>query len=791
MTATPPPRTLAEHLRALPDEDVAALVRLRPDLSTPVPADLEVLAARAQVRLSVARALEQLDRFSLEVLDAVRLLAPPAAGLPDLLALTAGAAPDEAVWEAVSRLRALAVVWGTDDSLHVVRTVDDVSSPYPAGLGRPVRLLLSARDGGQVAPVLHALGLGEARQPRAAELVAEAFGEPSRLAGLLEAAADGARTVLERLAVGGLPLGSVQGAARTVRAEDADSPVDWLLARALLVATDDETVELPREVGLLLRGARPLGDLHPRPPVPLAPVRQPSDVDAAGTGQVLEALRLTEAVLEACAAEPAGVLRAGGLGVRDLRRVARQAGVSEAVATLLLEVARAAELLGESGEAEAVWLPTTTYDSWRTEPAEQRWARLARGWLGMARLPGLVGRRDDRDRLLAPLSADLERASAPDTRRQALGALARVVPGVAPAADDVVALVAWYAPRRGGRHRDDAVRWALDEAATLGVTGRGALTSAARALLGGEDPAPVLAKTLPVPLDTVLVQADLTVVAPGPIEADLAAELGLVADVESAGGATVYRVTPASVRRALDAGRTAADLHALFATRSSTPVPQALTYLVDDVARRHGGLRAGTASAYLRSDDETLLAAILADRRCDVLDARRLAPTVLVARAPVARMLEVLRAAGYAPMAEDPSGAVLLGAPQARRAPVRPRSSRPAPGPQVLDEAMVAEVVRTLRRADAAAREQRRAGPAPALQVPGVTTATTLAVLQQAARERHRVALGYVDAHGGTAARVVRPLSLGAGYLRAEDDRTEILHTFALHRITSAALVEE
>jgi len=38
--------------------------------------------------------------------------------------------------------------------------------------------------------------------------------------------------------------------------------------------------------------------------------------------------------------------------------------------------------------------------------------------------------------------------------------------------------------------------------------------------------------------------------------------------------------------------------------------------------------------------------------------------------------------------------------------------------------------------------------------------------------------------------RLVRPVSIGAGYLRAEDDRTEMLHTFALHRITAAVLEE-
>jgi hypothetical protein len=48
--------------------------------------------------------------------------------------------------------------------------------------------------------------------------------------------------------------------------------------------------------------------------------------------------------------------------------------------------------------------------------------------------------------------------------------------------------------------------------------------------------------------------------------------------------------------------------------------------------------------------------------------------------------------------------------------------------------------------------------------------------------------VGYVDAHGAPASRLVRPVSMGSGYLRAEDDRTETLHTFALHRITAAVL---
>jgi hypothetical protein len=48
--------------------------------------------------------------------------------------------------------------------------------------------------------------------------------------------------------------------------------------------------------------------------------------------------------------------------------------------------------------------------------------------------------------------------------------------------------------------------------------------------------------------------------------------------------------------------------------------------------------------------------------------------------------------------------------------------------------------------------------------------------------------VGYVDAHGSPTSRLVRPVSMAAGYLRAEDERTETLHTLALYRITAAEL---
>ena len=257
------------------------------------------------------------------------------------------------------------------------------------------------------------------------------------------------------------------------------------------------------------------------------------------------------------------------------------------------------------------------------------------------------------------------------------------------------------------------------------------------------------------------------------------------------------RVTAASVRRALDVGYSATDLHALVKKRSRTPVPQALTYLIDDAARKHGGLRAGSAGGYLRSDDEALIAQVLADKRLSVLGLRRLAPTVLVSPYQVSRLLRALREAGFAPVAEDAGGAAVLARPKVRRAPTRtPVAARVADqaGPLTLTGPRLAGVVEQIRRGDIATRAARRAPvsvrAANGQAVPGLTAVQqhgqAMAVLQQAVREKARVWVGYVDAHGATLSRLVRPVSLSAGYLRAEDDRTETLHTFALHRITAA-----
>lgn len=766
--------TYADWLRARDDDELRALFAARPELITPVPADMTALAARASSASAVSRALDRLDRLTLDVFEALLVLPSPVAYTD--LAAAAGAD----VRGALGRLRELALVWSDDDALRTVPGARQVV-PYPAGLGPPLREAFASYPADRLSALLAEVAAGSL----------DAL--PERVPALVDDAGPEARAALDRLAWGP-PVGRIDGARREVTLASASSPIERLLARGLLAATDDHTVTLPREVGLHLRGGRLFRDLRTTPPPLEGASRGATLADKTAGGQAFTFVRTLEDLLERWGVDPPGVLRGGGLGVRDLRATAAGLDVPEWTAALLVEVAYAARLLARGGDPDgpaggAAWLPTQAYDLWRLRDVEARWTTLASAWLATDRVPGLAGERDDRGRPINALSGEAVRASAPQVRRSVLAALADAPPGTAPAAGAVLAYLAWRQPRRGGALRERLAGWSLREAEALGLTGLGALARHARALLADDDAAKALANVLPEPVDHVLIQADLTAVAPGPLVPGLARELSLAADVESTGGATVYRFTPQSVRRALDAGRGAAELIEVLKRHSSTDVPQPLTYLIKDVARRHGRLRVGIASAYVRSDDPAVLDEILADRRSQQLRVHRIAPTVLAARSARAELLDGLRALGYAPVAESPEGSVVITRLDARRAESPQggyeRTHHLLAGPGGPDPSVVGAAVRALRAGDEAARVN-----APNGAVPRSPAMAMVRRLRQAADSGSRVWIGYLDQQGQASSRIIEPARVEGGFLTAYDATRAAVQRFALHRITGVADVD-
>ncbi|WP_242496406.1 hypothetical protein [Xylanimonas protaetiae] len=316
--------------------------------------------------------------------------------------------------------------------------------------------------------------------------------------------------------------GHVVAAADVAAAVGASAPDDVAVvvglldrARALALLWTDEAgglrpaPGLPEVLGTAAPGpdGRTHADPALTPPAPTgARAVPPAAVDDEAASAAVEAVRLVDTLLRAWQDAPPPVLRAGGLGVRDLRRTALALEVDEATAASVVELAATTGLVDDDGEDPPSYVPTTRADDWDEAGTTERWGMLAAAWASGRRTPWLAGTRDEKGTVRAALSADLGRGWVPRLRTQVLTALASLGP-VAVRPDDVMADLAWRTPR--AVPPDAAVVGLLHEAALLGATGAGALATPGRALLAllrGDAPGPVGAPAAP-PADAEAVLA--------------------------------------------------------------------------------------------------------------------------------------------------------------------------------------------------------------------------------------------------------------------------------------------
>ncbi|KUI04601.1 DNA-binding protein [Mycolicibacterium acapulense] len=751
MTENPSGLPLGAWLADLPDDRLVRLLELRPDLTQPPPGSIAALAARAQARQSVKAATDDLDFLRLAVLDALLVLHADTTAVPltKLLELIGDRAPEAAVAAAVDDLRDRGLVWG-DAAVRVAAEAVAGLPWYP----------------------------GQAT-------VEDTAASPQDIAARLETLDEAQSELLQKL-LEGSPVGRTRDAAPGT---PSDRPVQRLLAAGLLRQVDAETVILPRLVGQVLRGELP-GPLQLTEPDPVVATTTAADADAVAAGAALDLLREVEVVLETLGATPVPELRSGGLGVRDVKRLTKATGIDERRLGLILEVTAGAGLISagmpepepEAGDGP-YWAPTVSSDRFVESPTAVKWHLLATTWLELPGRPSLIGSRGPDGKPYAALSDSLFSTAAPLDRRLLLEVLASLPPGAGVDADEASRAMIWRRPRWGVRLQPGPVADLLTEAHALGLVGRGALATPARTLLTdapADDVVNAMDKVLPAPIDHFLLQADLTVVVPGPLQRELAEQLAAVASVESAGAAMVYRISEPSIRRALDTGRTAGELHAFFGRHSKTPVPQGLTYLIDDVARRHGQLRVGMAASFVRCEDAALLAQAVGAPATEALEMRLLAPTVAVSQAPIADVLAALRQAGFAPAAEDSTGAIVDIRARGARVPAPPgrrRTYRLAPTPT---SQTLGAIVAVLRKVASAPTGGMRLDPAVAINQ-----------LQEAAHMQASVVIGYVDPAGVATQRVVAPINVRGGQLTAYDPASGRVRDFAIHRITSVVAADE
>ena len=818
------------HLTALPDREVAALLVARPDLAAPPSSSFLALATRAGAQGSVEHALAGLDAPTLAVAEAVVALAGPMepeeteaagaaeviedgrsggaggepvddrpvgdpAGTPagaDLTGLVAAhlSLPVEQVTAALARLhRLVLIVEG-----RPVAALEAAFGPHPFGLGPWAAEPLSTE---QLPPTLEELS----------EDVTGGGGEPIVPAASVE--------MLQAL-TWGPPAGTLRSGGRAPGAAP-------LIERGWLERSSDSRgrirFTLPRQVALALRGGR-----LTREPL-TAP--EAGDLETVG-GDVIasessfhaeEAVRLVAALLEEWGREGGTIRRSGGVSVRALTRTADALALELNEAARIIEIAAGAGLLGLDDDG-ATWVPSTLAAGWLADSLPQRWAPLALAWSGSARTPWLTGTRDDDGALRAVLGPDLEAGWAARLRVRVLALLRDLPRGTSATPSFVRAALSWQSPRRiipGG-----AISAVLAEAETLGITGGGALTEAGRILarraaasldeqdaglsgsLGGTNRAEetggdahaeplsddetlaaleaALATDLPAAVDMILVQSDLTAIVPGRPAPELAALLERTSVVESRGGALTVRFTPESVRGALDVGYRAEEITQAISRYSPAPLPDSLSVLIQDAARRHGAVRVRAVSALLRVGDEATAAGLLAEPRLRDLGLDEVAPGILVATASAGQVLRELRDTGLAPVTEDASGHLVVGPATAQQAHRAPEPSLPGSEHSVRRR-------RPGRRELASLVGRLRVGQE-ALQAAGETAVATdpvhaLAVLRQAQSSRSRLRLTLAGPDGAVQERQVRVMAVEPGRVRLRDVVRETELTVAVHRIVS------
>lgn len=411
----------------------------------------------------------------------------------------------------------------------------------------------------------------------------------------------------------------------------------------------------------------------------------------------------------------------------------------------------------------------------RGQSPQQRWAELVLAWVHGHRIAAAAGSPGETGQPRALLSEALRRDGV-RARRHRLLQILHEAPSLGVAPESLRERLAWYFPLVPAAVIAEETAALLAEGGAFGLIADGALTTLGLELVGAADEqitradarlVEALTAHAPAPVREVLVDADGTLVIPGRPAEELRSLLDWAEPVSRGAGLTL-RLTSASVRSALGAGRDPGALLALLEQTCPTPLPQAVAYLIEDETRRHARIEVARASTVLTADAE-VLDRLLTSSDAAALRLRRVAPTVVITDADAGFALQTARRCGLSPVAVGPDGTpgeelthALLGGP--------------------VDTDLITVDTPDLRIPAAEAVERIRAADA------GEEEMSLTDQLLAAIARAQPVQLGIVDGRGGIEVRTAVPLALEGGRLRARDEKADGTaseeFTVLVHRVT-------
>lgn len=291
--------------------------------------------------------------------------------------------------------------------------------------------------------------------------------------------------------------------------------------------------------------------------------------------------------------------------------------------------------------------------------------------------------------------------------------------------------------------------------------------------------ADLLKSHIPAHIDSVMLQSDLTIIAPGPLRPDLEAQLRLYALVESRSLASTYRLNPGLISRAMDAGATAESIEAFLASISSTGIPQPVAYLIADIGKKHGSVRVRPtgATSTITCSDEALARRVNADSNLTVLELTRDAEDALrlTSGFDASVVMRNLLNAKYPAVLENETGEIQRW--------IEPRRGRPATrnmtaSPNTTSSLAVVAVDALI--------ERLMSTPLPEA---GSDEQWLTRQIEVAIRLKSTLQLTVALPDGSAREFTIEPRALNNGRLRALDKRSEVERTIPLSSISSVQAI--
>ena len=304
----------------------------------------------------------------------------------------------------------------------------------------------------------------------------------------------------------------------------------------------------------------------------------------------------------------------GQVGLPELKRLALQLGRDVEYARLLYALAQLSSLVGVSDKR---WKVGSAYQAWLAATPTDRWQQIASTWISL---------------LGETTTFELSKSSNLNHAFQETFPIAR---------DGVLSQITRL----------------VSFAELIGLSSSNFMSSWFRPLLEGNTSKSIklLSENLPATQNRIIIQADLTIIAVGPLPTDKELELRRFVETERIGVASTYRINSLSVTYGLETGLTETDIRSLLMELSGVALPQPVDYLIREAATRFGRLvlRETPNGTLIQSNEQILLTQILNDSALKTLGITKTSETTLESRFEVEIVYYLLRESKYAAIRKD------------------------------------------------------------------------------------------------------------------------------------------